>query len=319
MIRVNGFLDLDNYYNKLMSENNWEYWDLIYEGYIIDSLYCQGQFWLSVEGQEYYFKKTEDIYEELIASECAKFLGVDAVEYDLAIFQGKEGVLSKSYRKSNAEYISGSEILCDYLLDEDNYKVLEEMGCNLHKLELIHTEMELSDSINTLEIIWHAIEYRYGKKLSNFNMHTIMINLAKMFCFNILIGQNDAMPVNWEIEECKKGIVLNPFYDGSDTMLPINKYPKPSMSLSVNFNDKDNNNYIKLENFLKLSSEEFVSMFIELFDKLDVYNFMDIIVNVEKKIGKKIPAFSKRRIMQSFTANRTQIEEVVSKYRKGRI
>lgn len=319
MLRVNGFLDLDDYFKDIMVKNNYNFLDLVYEDYIIESLYSKGHYWLKIDGDYYYFKNTKDIYEELIVEECAKVLGIEAVSYDLAVFKGVEGVISKSYQKIDAEYISGNDILYDYLMDKKNHPYLQDMGYDLRNLDQFFTQIDLSDSIHTLEVIWQAIEYRYKDRKTPINVSKIMKKLVSMFCFNILIAQNDGMPVNWELEESNGGIELKPFYDGSDTLNDANLYPNPSMSLSINFQDKERNNYYKLEEFLKISSKEFIDIFLEMFDALDIYEFMNIMNRVENKIGRKIPQFTRRRLLNSFSENRESVEVVINKYRRGRI
>ena len=312
MLRVNGFLDLDHYFKKIMDKNDYEFCDLAYEGYIIESLYAKGHYWLNIENEFYYFKNTNDIYEELIVGECAKTLGIDALSYDLAIFKGVEGVISKSYQKEDAEYISGEDLLYDYLIDDKNIAYLESMGYDREKLKEYFLRLDLSDSINTLEVIWQAIEQHYKDKKISINVSEIMKKFASIFCFNVLIAQTDATPLNWELEESKDGVKLCPLNDKD-------MYPRPLMSMSVNFNDKNKNNYYKLEEFFKVSSNDFIEMFLEMFDKLDTYQFIDIMNKVEIKIERKMPAFTRRRILASFIENRDSIESVINKYKRGRI
>ena len=115
MRRISGFLDLNDYFrNATISDED------IKEGANdID-------YWLKINGEEYYFKMTRNPYVELICYEIARFLGINATPYDLAIFNNYRGVISKSYRKEDCAYISGMRILRQYLKLDDNINVSKE-------------------------------------------------------------------------------------------------------------------------------------------------------------------------------------------------
>jgi len=307
MERVNGFLDLDSYFEKIKKKNNWQDEDLFFEDYIMPSTYDVDQYWLKINGEKYYFKKTRNIYEELIVYECAKFLDISAVEYDLAIFDGIEGVVSKSYRKESAKYNSGSKILYEYYKNCDR-EMLYDMGIDPKEMEHCHNRIDISESIQTLEIVWQALEYRYKTPSV---VEKLMFGIIDHFILDILIAQNDSDPLNWEVEENQGEIELAPYFDGGECLNDPEIYGEPLTRLAVSFQDKGTNNYKILDRFLKISSSEFIDKFLEKFDKLDVYNFMTILKKIENKIGRPIPSYVRRRIIESFSENRECIESVI--------
>jgi len=313
MERVNGFLDLDSYFRKLRTT-----------GYNTDDLIIQSdcydnQYWLKINGEKYYFKTTFSLYEELVVSECAKHLGINSVSYDLAIFKGIRGVISKSFRKNDCNYISGRNILQDYLTDQNNYETLINMGCDISRLN--NSKNNISDPaeyIHTLEIVWQALEYRYNKIKIKPHLHNIMTEIITHFCLDLIVGQFDGYPQNWEVEESKTGVCVMPYFDGSASLGILKGIPYPRQSLTVNFNDKHTNNYRILEEFLKVSSTEYINMFLEYFNRININEFLQILGNVESKINAKIPDFIKDRMIQEFYINYISLEEIIDKCIKKR-
>ncbi len=80
-----------------------------------ETIGARNKFWFN--NYEYLFKEIytnsfED-YAELIASELANFLNISCASYDLAIYNGKKGVITKNFvnEDSGYELISGTEII----------------------------------------------------------------------------------------------------------------------------------------------------------------------------------------------------------------
>ena len=316
MKRINGFLNIDEYFEIIKKKNNFTDDDLEYYGYYKESGYNYDHYWLLINGEKYYFKTSAYIYEEVIASECARFLGIDAVVYDLAEFKYLEGVISKSYRKEGYDYVSGDEILLEYLEDNDNIIKLKEMGYDQEKLIQLTRRYKIADSINTLEILWQVLEYRYPRNTED--IKRIMDNFVLIFILNILLSQTDGMPQNWEIEESIDGISLVPFFDGELMFKKLDVQIDSNCSLSVNFNDKNRSNYDILREFLKVSSQEFINLFIEKFNLLTIENFLSIIEQIERRIGTKIPTIDRQEIIDNFIENRERIAIILEELDNNR-
>lgn len=290
MKRINGFLDLDEYFRDKQEED-------IKEGN------CYFDYWLTIEGNEYYYKYTENPYPELICSEIAKYLGMNAVAYDLAIFKNTKGVISKSYRKENCNYISGVRILNAYLRSRENVDILKEMGL---KNKFSFSNVYLPRDINNLETIWQAIEYRYSRLGIECDIEKIMYDIVQLFIFNILTGQDDGLPQNWELEESEHGVSLVPIFDNEYCLSSSNK-----SKLTTSFNDTGLNNYRILEEFLKMSSQEFINVFIEKFNMLTFDVFLKILKKVETKIGSEIPQNIRIDYMINFKLNLEHISAIL--------
>ena len=91
-------------------------------------------------GKTYYYKFTDykeiSPYNELIAEELAHDFGIPCVDYDLAVLGDiREGNISKDYKRPDANYLTGQDILYsfysktmnfgDSFLDENRYNSLE--------------------------------------------------------------------------------------------------------------------------------------------------------------------------------------------------
>lgn len=307
MKRVNGFLDLDDYFKNLKEQKNLNNFEFLLQDYVLESDYKEHHYWLKINNEYYYFKPSGSIYEEIMASECAKFLGISSSEVDLAIFHNFEGIISKSYRKENCNYISLLDILQKYLINNKNTNILEQMGYVLDiEIEDLEDELFISKEINNLEIIWQALDEKYQNKEE---ISKIMHDLVLRFILNILILQNDAEPQNYEIEESENEINLMPFIDGELCFMHSEFFESYS-SLAINFNDIDNN-YDHLREFLKISSQEYIDLFLEKFDLLTLEQFNIIFKNIEKRIKVEIPTNIKKRIILSYKINRKKIDDIL--------
>ncbi len=78
--------------------------------------------WYSIMHESYYFKeraRLQDIITELLGVYLSKYMGLDSVEYELAVQDGELiGLLSKNFRKENADYVYASN-----LTTEDRKKI----------------------------------------------------------------------------------------------------------------------------------------------------------------------------------------------------
>lgn len=309
MKRINGFLNIDGYFIK-------KYKKKYVEGLVkkISSIH----YVITIDGEEYYFKKISNPYNELLAYEIARFLGLNAVSYDLAVFQNMFGVLSKDFKRKDCNYISGQELLFMYSRMPKNLNILSNMGLEQTENNNFPDNAPYSYNINNLEVIWQAIEYRYQQLGIYVDMEKIMNDLVMYFIFNILTLQNDGMAQNWILEESKYGINLCPSFD-NELCFQINDDKKiPTGNLSTNFNDVGLGNYRILEEFLKVSSCEYIELFKEKFNMLSFENFLKLIQRVENKIECSLPNDVKEKYIRLFLMNRQNIERVLNDLDKSR-
>lgn len=303
MSRIDGYLNLDEIIEKS-------------KGTVRKSSYTSStdHYWINLHGQDYYYKEMlEPGYSELICAELAKMLGLDAVEYDLALYQGKKGVISKSYKKKYSSYYTGHQILQSYYIMCP--EVINDMG-----LENVNWKETANEPwyfhMNNLMTIWQALELIFPEA----DIPKLMNKVVEQFMFMILTEQYDKGAQNWEVEVTGKHADIVPLYDNESGFSGINEAYGMTMSFTTDFNDTDG--FIKdvLKRFLYTSSREFIDRFIEMFNALNDELFDKAINNVENKIGVKIPEDKLKGIRGNYLNNKNKISEALEELNlnKGR-
>lgn len=304
MERIDGYLVIDDC-KRVVSEKDDE------------------QYWVYIDGEEYYFKPTvfgsrNYAYNELLGYHAAKFLGLGACFCDLAILNGEKGIISKSLRNDKVKLVSGSEILGDYLAL--NFDMVKDMGFDKELADSVY-EYGLSGDkkyfsamyVNNLEIIWHALEYRYKDKI---NINEVMHQFILMYIFTIIFGDADKNPNNWFIMEDGDDISLSYLFDSMDIFIGYEAGYDPdkmTMSFSTNFKDYEVNLEESLKTFFKTSPREYYNWFVAIFNKV-IMNFFVILEEIEKQIGMKIPLHDRNRLISNFNKNSLRIIEVIDSF-----
>lgn len=309
MKRINGYLNIDGYFIKKYQRKYVE--ELIKK---ISSIHYE----INIDGESYFFKKTDFPYNELLAYEIASFIGLNAVPYDLAIFQNMKGVISKNFKNDKCRYISGQNLLFEYSRAPKNMNYLENMGLVQTELNQFPDNAPYSYNINNLAVIWQAIEYRYNRLGIYVDMEKIMNDLILYFMFNILTLQNDGMAQNWMLEESDIGVNVVKCFDNELCFQIKDGKMEPSANLCTNFNDVGLNNYQILEEFLKTSDERYYELFKEKFEMLTMENFLKMIVRVENKIECSLPNNLKENYIKMFEKNRENIFQILESFEKSR-
>ena len=300
MERIDGFLCIDDCDKEIADEE-------------------KGHYWVYIDGVEYYYKPTffsSGLFcSELIAYYGAKLLGLDACFYDLAILNGKEGYISKSLRNDNAKFVLGEEILGDYLVKSMNF--IKDMGIDEFDAIIIEDECDIeklgcfcADYVNNLEIIWQALEYRYGNKIK---IEEVMHQFVLMYLFTIIFKDVDKHPGNWGVIETDDGIKLAPLFDSE--LIFYSEFS--DINFFVNFKDFNGSVISSLKVFLEVSASEYFELFVEMFEKV-VSNFELILELVEKQIGMSINLMDRDYIMEMFIENMEDLKKVIDSFKSKR-
>ena len=283
-------------------------------------------YWLYINGEEYYFKPSNNYYNELIGYHAATFLGIDACSCDLAILNGQKGIISKSLRKENTHLTSGYDILNEYVYSglSNLYWIKKMMNQTdiLKKWWFNDKYRDKSDlianGINDLENIWHALEYKYQDD-KRFNIEKVMNQIVIMYIYSLLSYDTDKYATNWLIEENKTDIRLAPIYDNEDAF----NYTKDKLNQKNRFSSSttpetyDYNQLEAINIFLSISSSEFSNLFYNMYEKL-LDNFDKIIKNVEIQTGVSIPLTKKLTITNGFYKNMEQIRNHLEQYKTSK-
>lgn len=164
----------------------------------------KAKIWLSFEGNSYLFKTDASNYEiwaELLAYELGKQCKLDMAEYDLGIYKGQYGVISKNFLNQD-EFIMSGEVMLEFaqkiMYDNNKDKVTN----------------SIEDIIGLLKKLSAILENKYSND-------KIVEPLIKMWAFDGLIMESDRNPSNWSIIEKNNEFRLSPIYDCS-TMARMN-------------------------------------------------------------------------------------------------
>lgn len=307
MKRNNGFIDLNSYFHKIKKNNKWHNYDFLLKGIIEPSLEKENHYWLTIKGNKFYFKPTNYAYHEIIAYFIAEYLGFDVAPCDLAELKDKNhentrGIISLSYKKKNARYIAGYEILKEYY--KKYPEVIKDMGLTDEWQR--YYEGPYYIDMNNLEIIWQALECRYGNR-PDVNISLLMDQIIDQYKFSILTRANDKGAQNWEVEEASDGVRICPIFDNEIIFNDENT----TAAFSVGFEDNDKSIKESIKRFLSISSTEFIDEFLEQFNCFELDDLLRIMHKVEKHIGCEIPPQVKEEIIQNFKLNRKEIEEAM--------
>ena len=233
-----------------------------------------------------FIKPCED-FEEVIAEEVATVLGVETLHYDIGVRNKELYVFSKPFYAENEEYISGVDILSQAYPNE------------------------ISLGVNNLTNIWGALEKLYGTEYAN-DIPQIIENLVRIFCFDLLVSNNDRVNVNWGVIRNESGMRLAPMFDNS---LIFNFFP--AVGLGVDSERAYNNKKI-LSNFLSVSDSYFTDIFYEMFDTLTPDKLDSIFKDVEKDRNITIDENYRVETVNNFNNYRNGLQEVVEQYRQGK-
>lgn len=308
MERKNGYLKLNDFFEKLKEEKNCQYFNLLVDGIIVQSDYDDRHFWLNIDGITYYYKPSHYAYHELLAYYIAEELGFNAVYCDLAMFsiipseaEDNKGIISQSYKKPNCQYISGIDILKEYY--EGDPRTNKEMGLT-DEWKAYYNGPYYID-MNNLETIWQALEYRY-KNNPNADITKLIDQIINNYIFEVLVRANDKGSQNWEIEESENDVNVCPLFDNE-----LIFYDSATMTMSASFNDSEKDVKESLKKFLTISSQEYINLFINKFNAFDDNMFYSCIEKVESQTGTKIPEIIKEEIINAYNLNKLEINALL--------
>lgn len=161
--------------------------------YAINSIFLKN-------GEKKYFIENGPIpyecYSALVTCEIAKFLGISAAEYDLAIYKGNLGIISYSFLKENETLMDG-------------YQVAEKR--KLKELKNGATQSDLEKEENTIKSTYKDLLFFIGDEQKT---NAIIRDLIKNFyILNFIMTETDGHGENWGLIYDGKDYRLSPRYD----------------------------------------------------------------------------------------------------------
>ena len=291
MQRIDGFLDLNE----------------LDDGSFNASSYSKDQYWLNIEDKKYYYKISNYPYHELICYFLGKRMAIEVTPYDLATYKGNFGVISKSYCKDGYDYVPGYKMLEQYY--RESKKIMRDMGLRRKHWINFFTGPQFV-CMNNLETITQAIDYMYKAKYSEEQIFKCNYKMVKQFCFWILTGQFDKSSHNWELELSNDSIDVVPVFDNEAS------FPTSQQVIPFSVGSLDNMHSLTdiLTSFLRISSSEYIEVFLDLYNKSNELAFEESIKEVESQIGEVIPTRVKNELYDGYMYNMELIRGVLEDF-----
>lgn len=217
------------------------------------------------------------IYNELIGSKIAKYLNINAVNYDLVCINsfGKKinGVVSKDFRIEGYNLIKLSDINCD-------------------------------DDVISLDSVYYDLD-KYFSSYDNKDkiIDNIMNNLIIELSCDYLIGNIDNGKYNKELLVSSNDGMLTPYFD----------FGMIFNFKGTSFKFDSNSSCYLYDNINDLINSKYGNYFINMYEKLNPFVLEELIKEVEKDIEYSLPDNYKNIIFLSYSRHYEVIGELINK------
>ena len=327
--RQKGFLDLNEYFNNVLGINVCRH-DLqtLYEKGLIEveTTGLSDKFWIIdpiTTRKIALFKEQSNLYtcySELFSEEIAKILDFETAHYDLAVFNGYQGVISYNFLKNEENYLSGFDVLNEYFEEKI---FMDQKMASMYNIDLDNDTIdEAFDKLNNLDSIWSIIEEKYKddphKRQIVFN---IMDKVVDKLMFDILTVNVDDHSDNWALIDNR----LAPLFD-NERIINMHNKEKNEERVKKGLNDKEllmtvdgsgiNKPLEVLKYFLKISSSEYKERFENKLNKLET-NLEYIPINIEKRTMCEIPDAVKTYFLSTMYEHLTNVNMILNDTNKG--
>lgn len=303
--RIYGFIDLNKYFEQKYNLNTLDELD---QNKLISAEFSTQKtaFWLDFYNNKVLFKdcKTnKSAYLELINEELIKLINLETAHYDLAKFDNYYGVITYDFKKENYKYIHLFSILLKYYKD-----------IILNSNKLLNKGYKEVDKFNNLIDIKSALEYYFkDNKNKNVIVSKLMIDIVKLFSFDLLMNQTDRHSANYGIfiNNDTKEVLLAPVFDYGESLNKNSKYYNSIVTDSNYFlNENKSKKYI-IESFIQKFPKEYTDIFYEILNIININTLNNAIKNVEYRCQTTIPKNIKEDIFDSFADNYIEIVNTI--------
>lgn len=266
--------------------------------------------WIDFKGTHVLLKENLDstelsVYAELITTTLARQVGLESAEIDLAEYDNKRGILSKSIVKEDEELFSLQSLIGDTKTIED-----------------------YPDITDMVEMFKKLITFLKNEGLSKEEIKRIIVDLQKQLTFGIFVGATDIHTENISLIKNKNTgrMSISPIYDVENSLMldmpedlleDLNKNIV-NMAEAVDILDpkisiipEDGNLSTSL---WKLTLDQ-MSQDDEVYDfMMDCYEELDIegvIKEVETKIGCELPDIVKKTATKVINIRKQEINKIM--------
>jgi hypothetical protein len=327
--RVNGYLDLDDYFFNRLGRKAVDEEDLYNHGLIELELGGRSDgFWILDESgnrialfKEPMNRQGNEAYAELVSEEVSKILGMPTAHYDLAKYKGAKGVVSYNFIKTYDGYKPGFDIIADFYEDKLEYD--PEMS-QLYGIDyLTDTIDDATTKLNNLEDIWRILEDRYQDYPNReYIVSTLMNGLVDKLIFDILMVNIDDHCGNWgQLDSLEEGKVLAPQFDNARIINLHKNILTEKFVTDETIEDKelslvvDSTGVSKplevLQYFLNISSSEYTDLVRDKVNTLKEH-IGDVPLIIEHRTETPMPEYLKRYLAITMTEHLDKVSEIVN-------
>lgn len=259
-------------------------------------------YWLSKDKTDFVFRNLKGIrlYRELVYPIILKNIKVDAVENDLAIFNGEKGILSKSYHSLNIRVCSLVKVICQYCIEVLNAKA---------DYEVLNNFYNLTDMITILN--WFC-------KINNspFMENLVKNELFKSFIIQILLANNDNAAVNREVY-FDDTLTFSPYFDFEDYGDINLKKKRNKNNYRLDFYtdrlEEEPETYIEtIEHFKHCATKEELEIFMSYLEQLKSLRISEQFMEAEDQIHAHIPLLMKLKLKKDYESNLKNVDALIN-------
>ncbi len=213
----------------------------------------------------YYLKKLNynNAIVELIMTRLANKVGISASSNDIAIIDEEIYLLSKEIKENGYTYIDGNDFLQNYGKENEN----------------------------NLANIYQQLKIKFGEDKAS----EVIREFNKLFTFDILTNSIDRRSSNWILKINENNVSLAPIYDNSRALIGAENYHYQGIKVN---DTKETDLENELQTYLKTINDEYLELFVEMYNYIDEDRILEVITEIEKEI--KAPIHNKRDIMVNY-------------------
>ena len=274
---------------------------------------------LQIDNKKYIFKPVSkdlgiSLYElyfnELFISRLAKYLNIDCVDVEMAVysptnsrFNKEYGILISDYNLKNYVAYFGS-----YFLEQYYERLKEKNKLDIPGLEY-DSKNDALEKMNNLRTIYVALTYFFSDYVNrDLIVENIMKDLSKVVCLDYLTMQDDRTIYNWGILlSIKKEPKLMKIYNNK---MAFNEDYIPKLKTLNSYETKEET----LINFLKLS-DSYKNEFLNIYKSLTPEKVCEIINQMELENDNCLKTYKKykEKIIKKYSKNYHYINEILNK------
>ena len=307
MERIDGYMNLDSAIEKIN----------IKDAFKTDIKGYYYRFSIGDENDnDYYFKECseEEAVAELLASEMLDILGIEHVKYDMAIINGRRGVISESFKRPGYKYYAGKKIIDDYLNglpDEIEKNSGTELGQILqNEYDDYKDELDEACTRNNFELIFHAVEYHTkGRKNGKTEKGKILDSLVTCHLADIILLNQDRNRSNWLVEENDEEARLSKIFDNGEAFK--DRGWTALRVIPLDRSSKKTDTYIELRDFILRSDNEYFERFKSMFSKLSPDVLESCLEKVEKKIKTNVSPELRSKIICTYKKHYEKLGKMI--------